>query len=80
MATISNGYQVESAPVMDDGPAVPDVPTGGNLLETLKKDYERLRQQKARQTGGVEGSTLLNLSFLDDEHYTDYKNRGGRDC
>lgn len=57
----------QTTPLMGENPEL--------LLETLKKDYERLRQQKARSTGGVEGSTLLHLSFLDDEQYTDYKNK-----
>jgi hypothetical protein len=70
---ISNGFDGDVSP--SDGPAVPDQPDGENLLATLKKDLDRLKQQKARPTGGVEGSTLLHLSFLDDEQYTDYKNK-----
>lgn len=46
-----------------------------DLLQTLEKDFERLKQQKARPTGGVEGSTLTNLCFLHDEQYVDYKQR-----
>lgn len=45
------------------------------LLESLEKDFERLKQQKARETGGVEGSTLLNLCFLHDEQYVNYRSK-----
>jgi len=59
---------------IDDAPAVPDVFGDADpILEELKKDFERLKRQKSRPTGGVEGTTLLNLCFLNDEQYTDYK-------
>lgn len=45
------------------------------LLTTLDKDFKRLKQQKCRATGGVEGRVLLNLAFLSDEHYVDYRNK-----
>lgn len=58
-----------------DKPAVPDTPGDAEeLLETLKKDFDRLKAQKCRKTGGLEGTVLLNLAFLDDEPYADYKN------
>ena len=44
-------------------------------LDILEKDFERLKQQKARPTGGVEGTILLHLAFLDDEQYTNYTNK-----
>src|SRR5260221_4407809 len=43
-----------------------------DLLEKLEKDFKRLKQQKARPTGGVEGNILVNLCFLHDEHYVNY--------
>jgi hypothetical protein len=61
---------------------IPDESDQG-LLDELKKDFERLQQQKARPTGGVEGSTLTNLCFLNDEQYVSYTNKSlgleGRD-
>lgn len=45
------------------------------LLKELEKDFDRLKQQKARQTGGVEGTTLINLCMLHDEQYVAYKNK-----
>lgn len=48
---------------------------GTDTLAELEKDFERLKQQKARPSGGVEGSTLTNLCFLHDEQYVDYKQR-----
>lgn len=46
---------------------------GGELLSTLTKDLERLKQQKSR--AGVEGRTLLNVSFVEGEHDVDYRNK-----
>ena len=48
---------------------------GKDTLDLLQKDFDRLKAQKARPTGGVEGNTLLNLCFLNDEHYVDFKNK-----
>jgi hypothetical protein len=57
-------------------PATPSQPeTENDILETLQKDLDRLKAQKARPTGGVEGTVLLNLCFLNDEQYSDYRNR-----
>lgn len=42
------------------------------LLDELGKDLDRLKRQKARPTGGVEGNTLLSLCFYNDEHYVNY--------
>lgn len=61
---------------MDTGvsqPASPDVPQDqGDILPILEKDLKRLKAQKARPTGGVEGITLLNLCFWHDEQYVNY--------
>src|SRR5262245_10674815 len=53
----------ERAPGNDEG-----------LLETLQKDFDRLKRQKARPTGGVEGTTLTNLCMLNDEQWVNYTN------
>jgi hypothetical protein len=55
--------------------AVPDIPGQDNVLEDLNKDFERLKNQKARMTGGVEGTTLLNLCFYHDEQYVNYSSK-----
>jgi hypothetical protein len=57
--------------------AVATVPgqEGEDLLAVLEKDFKRLKAQKARSTGGVEGRVLLNLAFLADEQYVDYRNK-----
>lgn len=49
--------------------------TGKALLDELTKDFERLKGQKARKSGGVEGTTLVNLCFLNDEHWIKYQNK-----
>jgi hypothetical protein len=46
-----------------------------DILSVLEKDYKRLRGQKARATGGVEGSTLEALCMLNDEQYVNYRNK-----
>lgn len=46
-----------------------------DLIEILQKDFDRLKGQKARPTGGVEGTTLTNLCFLHDEPYVSYRNK-----
>lgn len=46
-----------------------------SILDVLKKDLERIKGQKARPTGGVEGNTLLNLCFVHDEHYVNYNKK-----
>jgi len=72
---MANSYENDKG-LEANGPAVSHTPdTGDGLLEELEKDFERLKAQKARPTGGVEGSVLLHLSFLDDEQYTNYKNK-----
>lgn len=66
-----NNYSMPSP----NEPASPDIPGETDLLGTLKKDFDRLKSQKARPTGGVEGTTLLNISFLEDEQYTRYQGK-----
>jgi hypothetical protein len=46
-----------------------------DILTVLKKDFDRTKAQKDRPTGGVVGTTLLNLCFLNDEPYVDFKNK-----
>jgi hypothetical protein len=59
------------------GEATPFLPEDGNdLLQVLEKDLDRLKAQKTRQSGGVEGTTLLNLCFLHDEQYVNYSKKG----
>lgn len=58
------------------GSAVPDVPEAQpDVFDALTKDFKRLKAQKARPTGGVEGSVLLNLCMLNDEQYVDYRRK-----
>lgn len=69
-----------NAPMEAPDLSSPELPTSPmqtteELMGVLKKDFERLKNQKARPTGGVEGSTLLHLSFLHDEQYANYKNK-----
>ena len=45
------------------------------LLTEIQKDFERVKRQKCRPTGGVEGWTMMALCFLNDEVYVDYRNR-----
>jgi hypothetical protein len=57
--------------------AKPDVPQDAkqDLMTILKKDFNRLKAQKARPTGGVEGNVLTNLCFFNDEHYVNYTSK-----
>lgn len=43
-------------------------------LDSLTKDWQRLKRQKSRKTGGIEARVLLNLSFVFGEQYTKYSN------
>jgi hypothetical protein len=56
-------------------PSLAGPQTGENILEVLEKDFKRLKAQKVRSTGGVEGRVLTNLCFLNDEQYVDYRNK-----
>jgi len=47
-----------------------------NLLDTLTDDFRRLKRQKARKMGGVEGRVLLNIAFALGEQYLSYRNMG----
>lgn len=42
-------------------------------LDDLTEDYKRLQRQKSRKNGGVEGRILMNLAFVDDNHYVDFR-------
>lgn len=53
----------------------PRAPMNENLLDVLTKDFQRLQEQKARQTGGVEARTLQAIAFSEGEQYTDYRNK-----
>lgn len=46
-----------------------------DYLADITKDWERLKAQKSRATGGIEGRVLLNLCMGAGEHYTVYANR-----
>lgn len=69
----SKGAPQEPSPTPGDAVAL--VPKNEDALAELTKDFERLKNQKARPTGGLEGTTLINLAFLQDEQYTNYKNK-----
>jgi hypothetical protein len=72
---LSNDPQAAPASPLEAGPHVPE--TDGNaLLDELQKDFDRLKAQKARPTGGVEGSTLEALCMYNDEQYVRYQNKG----
>lgn len=43
-------------------------------LTELTNDFQRLKRQKARKYGGVEGRVLLNVCFVNGEQYVNYKN------
>lgn len=45
------------------------------LLGTLQKDFDRIKGQKSRPTGGIEGTTMEALCFLHDEHYVSYQQK-----
>jgi hypothetical protein len=57
-------------------PSVPKPDGEEDILDVLQKDFDRLKAQKARPTGGVEGTTLTNLCFLHDEQYVNYRQKG----
>jgi hypothetical protein len=48
---------------------------GSGLLEECSKDFQRLRDQKSRRTGGVEARILLSLAFKWGEHYVSQRDR-----
>lgn len=67
--------QVGSRPAPGDGDetGLGNALLGGEeLLSALSQDLERLKNQKAR--AGVEGRTLLNISFMEGEHDVSYSN------
>ena len=42
-------------------------------VELLTADWQRLKAQKARITGGIEGRVLLNIGFVLGEQYVTHK-------
>lgn len=70
------------APELDyQSPDAPETPTAApeteeQLLQELTEDFQRLKRQKARKTGGIEGRVLLNLGFVDDEQNISHRNMG----
>lgn len=61
--------------VAETATASASIPEEGSLLSEIQKDFERIKDQKARPTGGVEGTTLEALCFLNDEPYVSYRNK-----
>ena len=55
--------------------AEPLVPDTEPLLDVLTRDFQRLQEQKARASGGVEARTLQAIAFSEGEQYTDYKQK-----
>lgn len=53
-------------------PMSPKAEGDADILTTLQKDFDRLKRQKSRPSGGVEGTMLTNLCFLNNEHYVNY--------
>lgn len=45
------------------------------LLDDLTSDWERLKKQKSRHTGGIESRVIQNLCFANGEQYIKYNNR-----
>ena len=65
--------EMASLAVRDAGTSGSVPGDGPDTFEILTKDFERLKRQKARPSMGVEGQTLLNLCFYNDEPYVEYK-------
>jgi hypothetical protein len=74
MTTEVENYDSPDAPGQEEVEA--EVKRSEELLDELTEDYNRLRRQKARKTGGIESRVLLNLGFVDDEQYISHKNMG----
>lgn len=71
-----NGTEFSDGSGAGNQPSTPLVPQDGQeLLDFLKTDFERLKAQKARPTGGVEGRVLEAVCFVNDEHYVAYRNK-----
>lgn len=54
---------------------MPQQSKSDSLLDELSRDYKRLKQQKSRKTGGVEGRVLLNIGFVGQDQYLYHKNQ-----
>lgn len=59
--------------VTEAQPLVPDAENP--VFKELTEDFARIKKQKERPTGGVVGQSLINLCFLHDEQYVNYKNK-----
>lgn len=64
----TNGQDLEQTKVLADQQK--------SLIDLLTKDFKRLQEQKARQTGGVEARTLEAISFSEGEQSVVYRNKG----
>ncbi len=62
---------VAEKPTVDFG--VRPEETEKQLLAELTKDYDRLRRQKARKNGGIEGRALINIAFVNGEQWLSHK-------
>jgi hypothetical protein len=71
-----NPEQPEQGAPTSEG-AVPLVPgqQDDELLAKLNEDFKRIKNQKARPTGGVEGTVLTSLCFLNNEQYVNYSKK-----
>lgn len=47
-----------------------------STLDQLTQDWQRLKQQKSRKTGGIEGRVLLNLGFVLGEQHITHRDNG----
>lgn len=45
-----------------------------SLIDTLSRDFNRMKRQKSRRNGGVEARVLQNLGMVLDEQYLGYAN------
>lgn len=46
-----------------------------DTIDALTEDFERLKQQKVKASGGIESRVLTNLAFLYGEQYVSYANK-----
>jgi hypothetical protein len=72
---MADGFLPNDTAQLAEEAAVALVPENEDVLAMLQKDFDRLKNQKSRPTGGVEGWTLENLCFLNDEQYCQYQNK-----
>lgn len=58
-----------------DGLAATVPQVTSDVLPELEKDFKRLKAQKVRPSGGLEGRLLTNLCFYNNEQYVSYSNQ-----